>query len=221
MAAAAFHQSDDRVGRVWQVRERTEYEAASHFAHLAGELRALGYPESLALMAVRAARDELEHARLCREVIASHAPALPPLPPHPTQLGPGSLSRWQRTLYQAVALCCVTETLSVALLLEMRACVRDPAAAEAVGRIARDESRHSQIGWAALAHARSAGDLAWVSAHLPAMLRAALHSEELPAAAGDLADHGILPAARCRAVTGAVIDEVILPGLRRYGIEGG
>jgi len=211
--------AEDPVGQVWLVREQTEYEAAMHFALLAGELVAAGFPAGLAQAALRASRDELEHAALCREVVAAHG-ALAPLPPRRgLRLGPAPLSRWQRAVYQAVALSCITETLSVALLLEMRALARDPPVVAAVGRIVRDESRHSQLGWAVLDRASAAGDVAWLSAHVPAMLRAALDSEELTATDDDLGGHGVLPPARSRAVTDAVVAQVILPGLARHGID--
>jgi hypothetical protein len=218
---AAPGSKDDRVARVWQVREQAEHEAAMLFGGLACELAAMGFRESFCEMALRASRDETEHAALCRGVVDAHARDLAPLlPRHRTRLGPPSLSRRQRALYEAVALSCVTETLSVALLLEMRSCVRDPPAQAAVTRIVRDESRHSQIGWAVLEHERRAADVSWLSPHIGAMLRVALESEEVPALeANDLGSYGILTPSRTQAVAGAVVREVILPGLDRYGID--
>jgi hypothetical protein len=211
----------EQIGRVWRMREQTEHEAAMLFSHLASELAAVGFSGSLRDMARRAARDETDHATLCREVVAAHAPHLPPLRPGPpAQLGPASLSRWQRALYQAVALSCITETLSVALLLAMRAGVSDPPVLAAVTRIVRDESRHSQVGWAVLDRAAGAGDVSWLAPHIGAMLRVAVESEQLPATgASDLDSVGILSSSRSHSVVAAVLREVILPGLEMYGID--
>jgi hypothetical protein len=211
------------VARVWQARERAEREASRHFALLAGALASAGFPESVWQMALQAARDESEHATLCRRVVAAHAPSLPSQAPRDgIRLGPATLAGEQRALYQAVALSCVTETLSVGLLLEMRACVRDPAAMAAVSRIVRDESRHSQIGWAALRSAQRSGrPLSWLTPHIGAMLRAALESEDLPAIGGGdaLEGYAILPPSRAKEIAAGVVEEVIFPGLERYGID--
>lgn len=208
------------VARVWRMREQAEHEAAMQFAHLARELAVTGFPDALTELALRASRDETRHAALCRGVVAAHAPGLPPLEPRPlARLGPPSLSRRQRALYQAVALCCVTETLSVALLLEMRSCVRDPPVVVAVTRIARDESRHSQLGWAVLERVGRHADLSWLSPHIGSMLRASLEGEDLPVIPDtDLGGHGILPAPRSREIAAAVAQGVIFPGLQQYGI---
>ena len=211
----------DRVARVWQMRERTEHEAAMLFLRLASELASLGLPETLCQMTLEASRDETAHAALCRGVVAAHASHLGPLPPRPhARLGPAELSRSQRALYEAVALSCVTETLSVAFLVELRTCVSDPPVVAAVTRIVRDESRHSQIGWAVLARQGQAADVAWLSPHIGAMLRFALGNEQLPdTGVNDLSSYGILPSARSQAVASAVVREVILPGLEWHGID--
>lgn len=205
------------VGRVWQHRERVEREAAALFEHHAGELAAVGAPAAVVELARRAADDERDHAARCRALVDRFSPGLASLPPAPAEpLGPRELSRRQRALYASVALSCVTETLSAALLLAMRARARDELVADTVHRIARDEIDHSRLGWAHLAAAARAGYVAWLAPHVPAMLRAAVAAEVAPATA-DLSGYGILSRAEVDHIVHRTITTVIAPGLARFG----
>ena len=98
------------IARIWQHREKIEYEAAGQFKNLQGELEELQAPQQLIDMAARAAADEIEHARLCRQIIENNAKEeLPSLPfDENTALGPESLGLEQRALYRSVAVSCIT-----------------------------------------------------------------------------------------------------------------
>ena len=215
------------VARVWRHRERVEREAADQFARLAGDLRDAGAPPALIDMAEAAAVDEAEHAVLCRAVVDRLAPGLAPLAPAlGVSLGPAGLSPRRRALYRAVALSCVTETFSTALLLEMRRLATDGQVHATVQRILRDEIDHSRLGWAYLAWVAAREDVSWLSAHLPGMLREAIGGDLPPAApaapirhAGE--DRGVLARERILEVAGRAYDQVIAPGLARYDIRAG
>ena len=208
-----------RVARIWQHRERIEREAAALFEHHAGELAELGAPAEVTRLAARAADDEREHARRCRALVERFHPGLPPLEPAPTQpLGPRHASRASRALYASVAMSCVTETLSAALLLHMRARARDELVAETVHHILKDEIDHSRLGWAHLAAAARRADVTWLAPHIAGMLRDAMATELEPMTSPDLSAYGILTPAEVASIVDRTIATVIAPGLARFGI---
>lgn len=219
------------VARVWLHREKVEHEAAGQFERLAVDLAAAGAPGQLVDLAGRAAADEVEHVVLCRRVVDHLAPGLAPLMPAASSaaLGP-SLPVERRALYGSVALSCVTETFSTALLLEMRRLAADELVGATIQRILRDEIAHSRLGWAHLAWAARRGEVGWLAAHLPGMVRESLGGELPPVAADAAVDgaashpgdrFGVLSAARIRGVAALALEQVIVPGLARYGIDAG
>ena len=209
---------------MWRYRERIELEAADQFEWLAGELAAVGASPAVVELAREAAADERQHALLCRQLVDRFEPGLAPLPPAPVQrLGPHRLARRDAVLYACVAMSCVTETLSAALLLHMRAAATDERVAATVHHILKDEIDHSRLGWAHLAAEAGRGDVGWLADHVPAMLREAMAADLEPMAAKgqDLSAYGILPAARVHAIVRQTVTEVIAPGLARHGVETG
>ncbi|HUH03280.1 MAG TPA: hypothetical protein VML75_14885 [Kofleriaceae bacterium] len=208
-----------RVARIWQHRERIEREAAALFEHHAGELAELGAPAAVTGLAARAAIDERDHARRCRALVERFHPGLAPLEPAPTQaLGPRHASRRDRALYASVAMSCVTETLSAALLLHMRARARDELVAETVHHILKDEIDHSRLGWAHLAAEARDLDVTWLAPHIPAMLRDAMATELAPMTGPDLSAYGILAPGEVASIVDRTVATVIAPGLARFGI---
>ncbi len=216
-----------RLARVWLHREKVEHEAAAQFHRLGGEMRAAGLPRRIIDLADAAAADEAEHAILCRRVVDHLAPGLAPLVPDPVgPLGPVGLSAGRRALYASVALACVTETFSTALLLEMQRLATDPLVGATVHRILRDEINHSRLGWGHLAWAVEREDVSWLALFLVGMVHALIRSDLPPASYDDEtapADQpgegqGVLSAARIRDVATRAFEDVIAPGLARYGI---
>lgn len=206
------------AARVWAFRERTELEAAALFDGLAADLDASGAPNALVRLAARCGDDERDHRVRCRAVVDALDPTADAgAPALRRALGSPSLSVRDRALYASVAVGCVTESMSTALLLEMRAHVEHPEAAAAVAAIARDEPRHSQLGWAHLAHAASRGSVAWLRPHVDAMVHAA-RGAEASASELDLQRYGILSASRSEAICADALERIILPGLRHHGV---
>jgi hypothetical protein len=212
--------------QVWLVRERTEREAQALFAGLASDLGALDVDPVLAGMARQAAADERRHARRCLALVARFAArgaAPAPLPRRHVLLGAPELDTARRALYASVALSCVTETLATALLLELRRRATDAAVRATVHEVLRDEVDHARLGWAHLAAAARAGDVAWLAPHIPAMLRAALGGQLAPAAEAtndpDLSGYGLLPQREVFDVARAVAADVLFPGLERFGVD--
>ncbi|HUQ08637.1 MAG TPA: ferritin family protein [Kofleriaceae bacterium] len=217
MTPAARH----AVAAMWRYRERVEYEAAALFAALADELDTarLG---SLAARARTAADDERRHALRCRAIVAACQPELGPLPPRAISVAPPQPEPdpARRALYASVAMGCVTETLSCALLVAMRDEAEFGPTRAAVDEIVKDEIEHSRIGWAHLATAAARGDVTWLASHIAAMRSAALthEIEEVPVSE-DLSRYGILPRARVTVIVEATWRDVIVPGFAHHGIR--
>jgi hypothetical protein len=214
----------DAACGAWRHRQHVELQAAWLFGDLAARLEALAVGPALTAMALRAASDERRHAVRCVEIV-SHlgGDSAGAAVPAPMRLGPANLDQRQRALFTSVALCCVTETLSTALLMEMRTRVTNPMVRRTVHDILRDEVRHARLGWAHLAIESRQTDVTWLAAHLPGMLRAALRDDVAPSTMDDppedLAALGILPRREVLRVVRAAADEVLVPGLERFDID--
>lgn len=225
------------VAAMWRYRERVEYEAAALFVALADDLDAARLP-SLAARARTAAADERRHALRCRAIVDACYPELAPLPPRtiavapvtPPRAGVTGLSETgatpepdpaRRALYASVAMGCVTETLSCALLVAMRDDAEFGPTRAAVDEIVKDEIEHSRIGWAHLATAVARGDdVTWLAPHIAAMRTAALtHEIKEVALSDDLSGYGILPRARVTTIVDATWRDVIVPGFAHHGIR--
>lgn len=211
------------VAAMWRHRERVEYEAAALFAALADQLDDARLPQ-LAARARTAADDERRHALRCRAIVAACNPDLGPLPPRAISVASAAGPEpdpARRALYTSVAMGCVTETLSCALLVAMRDDADFGPTRAAVDEIVKDEIEHSRIGWAHLATAVARGDdVAWLAPHVAAMRAAALthEIEEVPTME-DLSGYGILPRARVTTIVAATWRDVIVPGFAHHGIR--
>jgi hypothetical protein len=223
---AADESARELAARVWSFRLGSELEAAQRFGALAPRLRAAGASGVVIGMAEEAVGDELRHAELCRQLVRHFGGAPPPEPEIALRwTAPAVVEDRDRLLYEIVALSCVTETLSTALLGELVARATDPVCRQAMHAILRDEVNHSRLGWAYLAeeHARVVRDC--VGPHLPDMLEATLGDElfRVPGAPdprlAQLAGFGSLERRDRLRVVHEVLQSVIFPGLELFGIE--
>lgn len=208
---------NESAARVWRARERTEHEAAALFDALARDLAASGAPAHLVALARRCASDERDHALRCRAIVKALDPALALLTPDPAPAIGTESSAARRALQASVAIGCITESLSTAVLIAIRPHVMHELVRATVDRVLEDEVRHARLGWAYLAWCASREDVRWIAPHVPAMLAEALAGESAPGG-GDLRAWGVLDAAASERVCRATIDTTILPGLARYGI---
>lgn len=214
------------AARVWAFRLGSELDAAARFGALAPRLRTAGASAVIVAMAEDAAADELRHAELCRQLVrhfGGSAPAESEVTLRWT--APAELDDREQLLHEFVALSCVTETLSAALLGELVARATDPVCRQTMHSILRDEVNHSRLGWAFLAeqHARGARDS--VSAHLPDMLAATLSDELFRAPEfrdprlAELAGLGSLERPDRLRVVRDTLEGAIFPGLELFGID--
>lgn len=209
------------AARVWLIRERTEYEASAHFDRLASDLRAARAPDAIVALAVRASEDELRHAVRCREVVDALVPGLVALAPdRDAVIKPNrkESAPAARATHAAVAIGCVTETLSTALLIELRRRAQHRIARRAFDEILEDEIAHARLGWATLAWRAGQEELAHIGPHVQAMIDAALVDEPAPPERC-LAHLGILSPATVRAICAETLRTTIVPGLARFGIS--
>lgn len=211
-----------RAAQVWAVRERTEHEVSRLFERLAEDLSASSAPPELVRRAKVCAADELVHAVHCRRIVDALDPSVQPLIADLTiRLGPAQLSVRDRALYASVALGCITESLSTALLIEMRRHAAADVLREGLDRILQDEVQHSRLGWAHLALMSQTHDVSWLSPHVGPMWQAAIASEHSGDEAGEqdaLRVWGILPPAQIAQIAQSSWTDVIAPGLRTYAI---
>jgi len=210
-----------RAAEIWRIRERTEHEAATLFQRLASDLEAAGAHPDLVTLARRCADDERVHAEHCRAIVDALADGLEPLAPMDARLGPADASAARRALYTSVALGCITESLSTALLIELRPHATHDVVRRGLDRILTDEVRHARLGWAHLAYEAERGDVSWLSAVVPAMLEAALDTDVLPQAdaSHDLRAYGVLRRADVDAICAGTVADTIAPGLARFGVR--
>ncbi|MEP7053212.1 MAG: ferritin-like domain-containing protein [Pseudomonadota bacterium] len=210
----------------WGYRLRSELEASARFRALAPLLRAQATSPLVADMAEESASDELRHARLCRELVAHFGgESGSELPVSPSRLAPPGIEGREGVLYEVVALCCVTETLSTALLAELVARAQDQVCRGAMHEILCDEVKHSRLGWALLAEEHARGVRDCVGRHLPQMLRDTLGRDffdspmQLEPRANELAGLGFLERPERQRIVRETLDHVIFPGLDRFGVD--
>lgn len=213
------------VATAWAFRYRVELDAALRFARLGERLETLAAPEVLVSLARRAASDEQRHAALCEELALAYGHlSLPEPPTAVAEVAPVGLPLRQQVLYELVAACCITETESAAVLTTLNATDTAPRVRKVLRDLLRDEVSHSRLGWAYLAREHEAGAVAWLDRHIPFMLAGSISptlfasgtpAEESPV----LPRHGVLPHAHKRATFVRTLEEVVLPGLERFGVH--
>lgn len=214
------------AARVWSYRLESELEAAQRFRALAPVLQKFGSSRAIIDMSGEAANDELRHASLCGELVRHFGGTVAESPPVPIRpVAPTHLAGSERVLYEIVALSCVTETLSTALLGELVAQARDSACKQAMHSILRDEVNHSRLGWAFLAEQHAAGARDCVGPYLPRLLDATLGDGFLQAVEqrdpqrDALAGLGSLQLNERQRIVRETLAEVVFPGLDRFGVD--
>ena len=213
------------VASTWDFRARAERQAHLRFSRLARELAEVGAQAVVVQMARDAAEDEARHAVICDEIAHAYGWETPSHvhPAFDAVLGlPGQGMR-DRLLYEMVAFCCFTETLNTAMLVETLARTTEPTIKRALHAIAKDEVKHSQMGWAHLAAERKAGLGDFIADSLPAMFHEAdVEDVFLSGDEGRSCDvlraHGELSDSARFAIFWTAVDDVFLPGLEAHQI---
>ena len=213
------------AGALWAHRAAAELDAAARFARLVTLLRAAGARAVVVDMARAAVDDEHRHHTRCVALARRFGVSVTDAARIPAPaLAAGPRSAVEQALYETVAMSCVTESLSTALLMEIRAAVVDDEVAATVDEILRDEVDHARLGWAHLAAEAPRHDLAFLGPRLPAVLAHTVHEEIFATDDGgplalEVAGLGGLPRPRRRAVLVQSMHDVVFPGLRRHGVD--
>lgn len=215
--------------QTWLARMVNETISSRVFAALLQQLLVAGAkPADLQTVAGFAA-DELRHGQLCAAVAAwlgatpvQPLPDLPQVPDH-TDTTPALA-----VLRNVLSICCLSETVAVALIRAEHAELQGTPLGQVLGQILADEVQHARFGWQYLAQvAPTLGDeerrglsdwLAVALAHLWAHELAHLPFGGQRSAAAMQA--GICDGVAARALLREAIEQVIVPGLNRQGLDG-
>lgn len=220
MTAALRH-----AGALWAQRAVAELDAAARFDRLATLLRDSGAKRVVVDMARAAVDDEHRHHTRCIALAHRFGAALPDATRgRAPALAAGNRTAAEQALYETVAMSCVTESLSTALLLEIRAAAKDDEVADTVDEILCDEVDHARLGWAHLAAESPHRDLAFLGPLMDRMLAHTVHEEIFATDDGgplalEVAGYGGLPRPRRRDVLVRTMHDVVFPGLRSHGID--
>ncbi len=152
--ARAEDRPDDarsRVAEKWLDDARNEFASVPAFLRLAAELGQVGAPRALVGAAFAAADDEVVHARMAFSLANRYAgvryePVGLPAQPRTDVLRPAALGR---LAVESLLDGALGEGLAAAEAREAAASAEGDVA-HALGRIAFDESRHADLGWAVL-----------------------------------------------------------------------
>ncbi len=203
------------LGQRWASAALGEHASVAAFAHVVLHMMNLGAPPPLLLAAIRAMKEEVQHAQLCFSVAKKFLG-------HP--VGPGQLNvpsfsaaldQPERILDAAIAEGCIDETISTQYARQASASCVDHGIQVVLDKIVDDEDRHAELSW---------NFVAWMLAQDPALVPVAQASfrQHLAqrAVAGvpddtDLVEgHGILGAAAQTRARAHAIEHVILPRAR-------
>jgi len=138
------------VVRGWLANARAELASVAAFSHLSNELLALGAAPALIEGALRAAIEEVEHAKACFQVVgAPYAVDRFPAATWPADRAPTP----RRLAVSCLRDACVLEHASALVAARLAARSDLPAAmGEVLARIAREEASHAEHGWQILAY---------------------------------------------------------------------
>ncbi len=208
----------------WAFRARVEQEAALRFDRLAATVASFDADSPVPAMMRRAADDERRHTQLCARLAGSLGSPVALEPMELPAIAPRSLDTRKAALYEVVAACCITETESMSVLTTLLAGEPDPEVREVLHAISRDEVVHSRMGWAHLAREASTAEVAFLGPLVPGMLAGTVDEGLFGAPPADedpegLLRLGVLPLAKKREVFLGTLEQVVFPGLEKFGVN--
>jgi rubrerythrin len=215
------------AGEAWAFRARVEQEAALRFERLAALIAGFDVDSPVPAMMRRAADDERRHTELCARLAgALGTPVMLDPGAELPIIAPRSLDARKAALYEVVAACCVTETESMATLTTLLAGAPDPEVREVLHAISRDEVVHARMGWAHLSRESAVAEVAFLGPLVPGMLAGTIDPGLFSAPPPDedaeaLLRLGVLPLEKKREVFLGTLEQVVFPGLERFGVDPG
>jgi hypothetical protein len=217
----------DAAIATWRGRMINEHASAAVFDALAEQLADAGLAPGLVAECRAFAGEERTHGVLCGavvEALGAEARAIVPaasvLPRHP------GVPALEGALRNVLSICCLAETVAVAIIDAERMEMPEGELRELLTRIFSDEIGHARFGWRFLAAVGPSLD-AEARARLDAYLAVAfahLEHHELEHLAPEAAPPGGAALGLCdgrdaRALFYATVDQVIVPTLEAHGLS--
>jgi hypothetical protein len=208
----------------WTGRMVNEHVSSRVFAALLPQMMRAGVDTSFQAAAADAVVEELRHARLCAAVVeALGGEARAPMPDLDDVPRHDDVEPLEGLLRNVLAVSCLNDTVTVALLEGNRKLVTDSTLRRVLTEILADEVGHSRMGWQLLSH---------LAPRIDAGMRARLGAYLVPAFAELLERHAGVATHRPAAVEPLgmadrrhsaalfmdVINEVILPRLEAFDL---
>jgi hypothetical protein len=211
----------------WRGRMINEHESAAVFEGLAPQLRAAGAPERRVIECAKMAEEERLHGALCGAVLEALGGEARAIVPSPALLpAHEDVERLEAALRNVLSVCCLSETVAVALINAERLDMPEGEVRSLLTRILADEVGHARFGWTWLAEV-SSGLTADVRARLGAYLAVAfahLEQHELAHLRGstpfssEAAAIGVCSGEDARALFYETVSAVIVPRLEAHGL---
>ena len=216
--------------RTWLGRMVNEYGSSFVFAQFAKQCcqhaAALGFEDRALARLKEFSQEERRHGILCGAVVeafggTASAPALqsPPFPLHE------DVSPLEGILRNLLSICCLSETVAVALIAAEREDMPKGVLKDILTEIWSDECGHAHFGWRQLAVwlpndtalKQRLGDYLTVAfGHLEAHELSHLPLSSNPPMEG--AQYGLCSGREARALFYATVEGIIVPNLETYGI---
>ena len=224
---------------IWSHRVQTEFRSIQVMTRFLQEVLGAGDPLEVFAGAAEAAVDEIRHTALCIGVVEALgvAPVFPEPIAEPENPHFLALPMVQRALGTAVSMLAISETLSVALLEDLRARSTHPTIAAVLNATLEDEDAHGDFGWAYVRASLERCDEAGLEfAQMVAEVTLEPYvnqSREIIAAMApsdrhlgawdepELAELGLMSNEREALVSLAAIDQKLAPRLRALGLAPG
>jgi hypothetical protein len=144
----------ERARIAWSSIAISEYRAAVAFGDVLSAMLAARAPLDLVGMAGDFVADELMHVELASRLAMELGGGAPIEVDFETmRLASDAPTAFQRANDLVMRVGCISETLSGAIAVETRAVVETPLIFAIIDRIARDEARHTRLGWLYMAWA--------------------------------------------------------------------
>jgi hypothetical protein len=216
-----------RVFLEWQNRVAAEYRSAAITGRVLHGVIAVGLDRSIADVALRIVRDELDHAELSAQCLVDLGGVLePPALELDTLIGPRSDAFVADLVDEVLRSFCLGETFAVPLFSAMRKHADHPAVQPILTRILRDEAIHRQFGWDvldALLELDPEGVRARAVVVLPGFVAQYYRAYGDPPPGAPVTDDerrmGLLPRATYAEVYQHTLEATIRPWFARRGIE--
>ncbi len=214
-----------RVASTWAFRTRAEIEAAARFARMATELSEVGATQVVIRGAEGASADEKRHRDLCANLAAKWGePTALSHVPRRERIGRSAMAPRDRLLWELVAVCCISETMNVALMARCMEVVKDEEIRSTLHELLKDEVQHARLGWAHLAAERVAGRGEFLGDVLPLMLEASVEPGFLEGTLAvpwtdELYDYGELPWVELVQIYRDTLNLVVFPGFQAVEID--